>query len=249
MELNPTAHNFGQMRTPFTIAGALAGARAALVLAPAIVVFGCTFGMIAATTGINMVEAAVMSVVVCAGTAQFAALQLWTDPVSWVAAGVASLVMNARYVLLGATLRSWFAGLSVVKAYVSLFFMYDGNWATATRDRALGTVDAAHLIGGGIVMCTIWTLSTMLGHAFGGLVGDPRKFRLDFVITAFFVSMAVTFWRGGTDIVPVSAAVVAAVAVDRLTTGPWYIVAGAIVGCIAAAVRYQPSPKAADHAP
>jgi 4-azaleucine resistance transporter AzlC len=236
------------MQTPFTIAGALAGARAALVLAPAILVFGCTFGMIAATTGINMVEAAVMSAVVCAGTAQFAALQLWADPVSWVAAGVASLVMNARYVLLGATLRDWFAGLPSTKAYLSLFFMYDGNWATAMRDRALGPTDTAHLLGGGVVMCTIWTLTTMVGHAFGGLVGDPKRLGLDFVITAFFVSMAVSFWRGRTDIVPVATAVAAAVGVDQLTSGPWYIVAGALTGSLVAALRYKPSPMGADHA-
>lgn len=236
------------MTTPFTFAGALAGARAALVLAPAIVVFGCTFGMLAATVGINLVEAAVMSALVCAGTAQFAALQLWSDPVSWVAAGIASLVMNARYLLLGATLRGWFAGLSPVKAYLSLFFMYDGNWATATRDRARGPVDAAHLLGGGIVMCSIWTAATVAGHLFGALIGDPRKFGLDFVITAFFASMAVTFWRGRTDIVPVASAIVAAVAVDRLTTGPWYIVAGAVAGCAVAAVRFRAPVKDASDA-
>lgn len=236
------------MPTLFTFAGAMRGARAALLLSPAIVVFGAAFGMLSATAGIGLVEAAVMSAVVCAGTAQFAVLQLWSDPMPWLAAGIASLVMNARYVLLGATLRSWFASLPALQAYLSLFFMYDGNWATATRDRALGERDAAHLIGGGFVMCAIWTLATMAGHAFGGLLGDPKKLGLDFVITAFFAGMAVTFWRGRGDIAPLGAAVAAALLVDRLTTGPWYIVAGAVAGSAVAAWRYQPGAGSGDHA-
>lgn len=229
------------MAPPFTLAGAVTGAQAALVVSPAIVVFGGTFGMLAATQGIGLWEATLMSAVVCAGTAQFAALQLWTDPVSWVTVGIASLVMNARYVLLGATLRGWFANLPAAKAYLSMFMMYDGNWATATRDHAKGYRDAAHLIGGGIVMCTIWTLATMSGHAFGGLVGDPRAFGLDFVITAFFAAMSITFWRGRSDAVPVVVAVAAAVVVDRLLPGPWYIVAGAVLGSLVAAIRFVPA--------
>ena len=237
------------MQTTFTLAGAVRGARAAILLAPAIVVFGATFGMLAATAGIGLVEAAVMSAVVCAGTAQFAALQLWSDPVSWVSAGVASLVMNSRYVLLGATLRDWLSTLPALKAYVALFFMYDGNWATATRDRALGERDAAHIVGGGLVMCGIWTVATMVGHAFGGLVGDPKRLGLDFVITAFFVGMAVSFWRGKSDLAPIGASAAAALLVERLTPGPWYIVAGAMTGSLVAALRYRPDePRAADEA-
>ena len=236
------------MTPTFSLSGAMAGARAAAVLTPAIVVFGCTFGMIAATTGLSIVEAALMSAVVCAGTAQFAALQIWSDPASWVAVGLASLAMNTRYILLGATLRAWFQGLSTIKAYLSLYFMYDGNWATAMRDHEAGKTDAAHVLGGGIVMCTIWTFATIAGHKFGGLIGDPRKYGLDFVITAFFATMAIGFWRGRGDVAPIAAAGTIAVTVERLIPGPWYIIAGALAGSAVAAIRYVPRPEANIHA-
>jgi predicted branched-subunit amino acid permease len=229
------------MKTRFSISGAWAGAKAAAVLSPAMIVFGCTFGMIAATTGLSLSEAALMSALVCAGTAQFAALQIWSDPASWVAVGAASLAMNSRYILLGATLRRWFSGLSVWKAYASLYFLYDGNWATATRDHAAGKMDAAHLIGGGLFMCGMWVAATIVGHKFGGLFGDPKRYGLDFVITAFFATMALGFWRGRSDLAPIVAAVLAAVAVDRLVPGPWYILAGAVAGCALAAIRFAPS--------
>ncbi len=232
----------------FTAAGAAAGARAALVLAPTIVIFGATFGLIAATAGLSLLEATIMSAVVCAGTAQFAALQLWSDPVSWLAVGLASLAMNARYILMGATMRGWFTGIPAFRAYASLYFLYDGNWATAMRDRTAGRLDAAHLIGGGVTMCSIWTLATVAGHAFGGNLGDPRRLGLDFLITAFFASLCIAFWRGRSDVVPVVAAMAVAIATDHLVPGPWYIVAGAITGCVVAMVRYQPTVEAKAHA-
>jgi predicted branched-subunit amino acid permease len=228
---------------PFTLSGAVAGARAALVLSPTIVAFGAVFGMIAATTGLSLVEAAMMSAIVCAGTAQFAALQLWSDPVSWVAVGMASVAMNSRYLLLGATLRGWFEGLSAAQAYVSLYFLYDGNWATATRDRAAGDNDAAHLVGGGVVMCLIWTLATIAGHMFGGFLGDPKRLGLDFLIIAFFASLGVSFWRGRGDVVSIIAAVVAAVVTEKLAPGPWYMMSGALAGCFAAMVTFDPTAK------
>ncbi len=230
------------MSPPFTLHGAMTGARAALVLAPSIMVFGATFGVLAGVNGLSLVEAAMMSAIVCAGTAQFAALQIWTDPVSWIAVGFTSLAMNSRYILFSATMRPWFGELSPLRAYGSLLFLYDSNWALAMRDRNAGKEDAAHLIGGGLTMCATWTASTAVGHAFGGLVGDPRQFGLDFMLIAFFATMAVGVWRGRSDFVPIVAAAVAAVLTDRLFPGPTYIVIGALVGSIAGAVQYRSEP-------
>ena len=44
------------MQTTFTLAGAMRGARAAMVLAPAIVVFGAAFGMLAANFYVNATQ-------------------------------------------------------------------------------------------------------------------------------------------------------------------------------------------------
>lgn len=227
------------MPSPFTLRGAKTGARAALVLAPSIMAFGATFGVLAGVNGLSLAEAAVMSAIVCAGTAQFAALQIWTDPVSWAAVGFASLAMNSRYVLFSATLRPWFGGLSPGRAYGSLFFLYDSNWAMAMRDRQAGHEDAAHLIGGGLTMCVTWTAATMIGHAFGGLIGDPKRLGLDFMLIAFFATMAVGVWRGRSDLVPVVFAAAVAVLADRLLPSPAYIVVGALAGSIAGAWRYR----------
>ena len=97
-------------------------------------------------------------------------------------------------------------------------------------------------------MCAVWTAATAAGHAFGGFIGDPKRLGLDFVITAFFASLAVDFWRGRGDILPMAASVAVAVAVEQWTPGPWYILAGATTGCIMAMVRYHPPAMGSQHA-
>src|SRR5512145_2393354 len=66
---------------------------------------------------------------------------MWGTPVPLIGVLVATLAINARYVLMGAALRPWFAGLPWARAYGSLFVMGDGNWALATRERAAGRID------------------------------------------------------------------------------------------------------------
>jgi 4-azaleucine resistance transporter AzlC len=223
----------------FTRAGLFAGAVSALALIPGVVLFGVAFGTLAGQRGLTTAEAILMSVMVCAGTAQFAALQEWTSPAPVLAAALTSLALNSRYVLLGASARPWFAGVPPAKAYLSMFVMYDGNWALSAREQEAGRKDAAHLLGGGLMLCAVWTMATGAGHAFGALLGDGRQYGLDFVLVSFFAALLVDFFKGRSDILVAAVAVVVAIAVERLVPGPWYMIAGALAGSTVAALSYD----------
>ena len=69
-------------------------------------------------------------------------------------------------------------------------------------------------------------------------MGDPKKFGIDFMLAAFFATMAVAFFRETRGMAPLVVAIVTAVGVEWLVPGPWYIFAGALAGSLAGAVRY-----------
>jgi 4-azaleucine resistance transporter AzlC len=217
------------------LSGVSAGAVAAIVLMPGVFVFGTAFGILAGQRGLSVAEATLMSALACAGTAQFAALQEWTNPAPVLAAGLASLALNARYVLLGAAARPWFRHASVGQAYLSMFFLYDGNWALAAREQAGGRHDAAHLLGGGLMLWSGWTLATALGHLFGAALGDIHRLGLDFVLTGFFATLLVGFVRGVRDVPVAAVAIIVAVVTDAVFPGPWYLITGAVAGSAVAA--------------
>jgi predicted branched-subunit amino acid permease len=146
--------------------------------------------------------------------------------------------MNARYLLLGATLRPWFGGLPGSRVYTSLFVLGDGNWALAMRAHAQGRDDAAFLLGSGIVMWLTWVSSTAIGHGFGAILTRPERFGIDFMLAAFFAAMALDFYRAAKGLLPLVVGVATAIVVERLAAGPWYILAGALAGSLAGALRH-----------
>lgn len=242
-DAEPLAAHKMPSRPGFSRNGLGRGIWLTLPVVPSVLVFGIAFGLLARNSGLSIAEAGLMSVLVCGGTAQLAALQVWAVPAPVLAAGLASLTLNSRYVLLGAATRNWFEGLAAWRAYGTLAFLYDTNFALAAREQEAGNRDAAVLLGGGLVCIVFWTLATLIGHRFGDMLGPPGPLGLDFVLVAFFAAMMVTFWRGIGDLAPIAVAAGTAFLVDRLLPGPWYMIAGAIAGsAVAAALRRAPAP-------
>jgi predicted branched-subunit amino acid permease len=114
----------------------------------------------------------------------------------------------------------------------------DGNWALALREYAEGRPDAAFLLGSGLVMWASWVASTAAGHLFGQVLRHPERFGVDFILPAFFATMAVAFVRRPGDALPLVAGIATAIVVERLIAGPWYILAGAVAGSIVGALRH-----------
>jgi predicted branched-subunit amino acid permease len=223
---------------PFTRHGFRGGAVSALTLVPGVAMYGVAFGIMAAASGFSGPEAILFSGWVYAGGAQMAVLQAWADPVPVIALCLTALAMNVRYLLLGAALRPWLSGLPPHQSYASLLVLGDGNWALGLREYSEGRTDAAFLLSSGLVMWTVWVASTAAGHLFGQVLGHPERFGVDFILPAFFATMAVVFVRRPGDALPLVAGVVAAIVVERMVAGPWYILAGALAGSIVGALRH-----------
>jgi predicted branched-subunit amino acid permease len=166
------------------------------LIAPTLIAFGLGVGLLAASKGLSVGEIALMSAWVYAGGAQMATLQVWTEPLPVFALVLTVLAMNARYILLSASLRPYFGTLPFWQVYPGLAIFGDGNWMLQMREVNEGRrPDAGFLLGSGLVMILPWTASTVAGHLFGQILGDPRRFGIDFLLAAFFAVMSVGFLR------------------------------------------------------
>jgi len=213
------------------------GALSAAVLLPSVVLYGIGFGIMAGTVDLTLAEAAFFSGWVYAGGAQMASLQGWAYPVPLLFVCLTTLAINARYLLMGATLRPLLAGHNPVSVYAALFFLVDANWAPAMAQRRENVDGVAFFFGSGLVMWSCWVASTMAGHAFGQILGEPRDLGVDFVLAAFFTTAAVSFWKRARVVTPLLVAVAAAVIAEKTLPGPWYILVGALAGSLAGAWR------------
>jgi len=207
-----------------------AGAALIWVMTPGIVLVGIVFGVMASTVGLTLAEAAAFSGSVYAGGAQMASLQGWDTPVPLLFVCLTTAAVNSRYVLMGATLRSFLAHRPAPLVYGTLFFLVDATWILAMRDRDKGYDWAGYLLGGGLIMWFVWVAASIAGHAFGQLLGDPHAYGFDFMLAAFFATAGVTFWRHSRRVAPLVVALAVSIVVQKLIPGPWYILIGALAG-------------------
>lgn len=221
-----------------TLAGCGRGARAIVAVLPPVFVFGIAFGIAARGAGLEGWLAALMSMAVFAGAAQFAVLDLWASPVPWLPLLVATFAINARHILLGASLRTLCRGLSPWKVYGAMTLLSDLNWAALIAAERRGERDLGYLVGGGLLMWATWVVATIIGAVAGGLtLDDVKTYALDLVLVAFFATTLVGLRRGRVDDLPWLVAGVAAMGAVWFLPPNWHVMVGGLAGGLAGLIR------------
>ena len=220
----------------FTWSGALLGVRRSLALILSVCTYGVAFGVIARQTGLSLTEATLMSAVVRAGAAQLVVLGLWSTSLPVVAIVLTTLLVNLRFLLMGAALRPWFARLSSLKAYGSLCFLGDESWALTMHELTEGKQDAAFLAGSGLMLNIAWIVATVAGYLLGAIIGNPEQWGLDFAFTATFLALLVGMWKGKATLAPWIVAAAVAIVSAHWLPGKWYILLGGLAGSVMGAL-------------
>jgi 4-azaleucine resistance transporter AzlC len=168
-----------------------AGFKQLVPLSVFVVVFGVAFGLAAAQSGLSAPTIIAMSTLVFAGASQFAALELWGPQVSLLTLIITVFAINARHLLMGATLYPWLRHLPPIKRYGVMLVASDANWAMAMQAFSRGQPGLGLLLGGGLALWSFWIFGTWLGVYFGSVIQDPERFGLDMVMGCFLLAMVV----------------------------------------------------------
>ena len=131
-----------------------------------------------------------MSATTFAGSAQFAAASILDDGGGALAAIVAAILLNARYVPLSLAVASIFPG-SRRRRLLESQLIVDESWALSGRS---GRFDYAILVGVGILLYVLWVGGTALGTVVGDLL-DPEAIGLDAAFPALFLALLAPYLR------------------------------------------------------
>lgn len=154
-----------------------------------VVVFAIAFGLAAAQTGLSEVSTLLMSLLVFAGAAQFAVLDLWGQHVPVIPLVITVFAINARHLLMGATLYPWLRELPLAKRYGVMMVVSDANWAMSMQAFSSGKRGMGLLFGGGLALWLAWWLGSWLGLKFGSFIQNPVSLGLDMVMGCFLLAM------------------------------------------------------------
>ncbi|WP_222913707.1 AzlC family ABC transporter permease [Natrinema sp. SYSU A 869] len=223
----------------FSLGGVRDGFIGCVPIALGVAGYGIVFGVLAHQAGLSVAEAAFMSATVLAGAAQLIAIELWETPIPILAVIGTTFIVNLRYVLMGAALRPWFSQLSPAKAYGSVFFTADENWALTMGKLKSGSHQGAYLLGSGLAIWSFWIIATVIGAIAGGVIGEPSQYGLDFILTAVFIAIAVGLWEGKSSLLPWIASFGIAVLSAQFLPGRWYILFGGVAGSLVEVIRFD----------
>ena len=193
-----------------------AGLRAGLSLLIAIVPFGLVTGVAMAAAGIPPLEAMAMSVLVYAGAAMLAAVQLIAEGAPALVVVLAAFVVNLRLFMYSASMRPYFAGESLARRLVVAYTLVDNPYALflqrfGTRPEAPGKIE--YFIGLAIPVWLCWQATVAAGLLLGNQL--PAAWKLEFAAPLAFIAMSIPLLRDK----PMVAAAVSAGATAVLAHG------------------------------
>lgn len=160
------------------------GARDGLPYAGAALLLSLSFGVVATDVGLTALAAVVMSAVVFAGSAQFAAVGILGAGGGVGAAVAAAALMNSRFLPMGLALGPSLRGSRARRALEGQAVV-DSSWVMAARGD--GSFDRSYLFGHTAVQYVAWVAGSVLGVVVPSL--DARALGLDAVFPAFFLAL------------------------------------------------------------
>ncbi len=172
----------------------LAGARAALPFALATFVLGISFGVLARSLGWGIVAPIVFSVITFSGSAQFAVAAVLGAGGGALAAIVAAVLLNSRFLPMGVAVAPFLKGGPLRRALEGQAVI-DASWALASRGG--GRFDREFMIGATLPQVAAWISGTVIGVLASEVVGDVERLGLDAIFPAFFVALLADELRGG----------------------------------------------------
>jgi len=195
----------------------IAGARAVLPVLPGVITFGVITGVAMIGAGLSAWGAVAMSVLVFAGTAQLAALQLAAAGASLPVIFFAGLIINLRFALYSLSISRYVGhaprGLRIALSYL----LSDNGYAHAVARFGVHPDEPRkpeYLLGSEIMIWTAWQAATLAGIAVG--TGLPRAWSLEFIVTLTFLALAASSIRDRPGLAAASASGAIAIAAYAL---------------------------------
>ena len=214
-----------------------------LPVALVIASYGVLLGVNARLVGVTLPELVAQSLFVFAGTSQLLSVDFWGQPL--VIIWLATLAMNFRYLLIGASLRDLFRGLPLWRKLLGIYYVADENWALTLADRAKNpSVGLAFLVGSGVLLLLFWQLGGLIGYLAAGILPEPEQaihsLGLDFVVPAIFIALSVNFFLKPSDSLAWVLCGLVAVTVKVIwPDDAWHLMAGPFAGLLTAALVYR----------
>lgn len=217
--------------------GLKGGAIIALSSAP----FAVLFGAVATDNGISLTEALLMSATLYAGASQLVGIELFGQHVAPWLIVLSIFAVNFRHVLYSAAISRYLGHFSIGQKLLAFFLLIDPQFAETVRRAESGkTITMEWYVAFAAVIYVPWLTFSVVGAAFGSLIGDPKVWAIDVLLPIYFLGLVVGFRRKSGFYPVVAASFVGSILGYVVVGSPWHVSIGAAFGVLIAALLPLP---------
>ena len=159
-----------------------------------------TFGLLAKTSGLSLLEATAMSLFVYAGAAQYMSLTLITKSVDPILIVLNTFVVNIRHFLMTASLnekmqseKRWIKGIYAFGITDEAFSVL----ATKKKDK----ISTPFAFGVVVIAYTSWVVFTAIGHVIGANLPAFLQAAMAIALYAMFIGLLVPSMKGNRKVI------------------------------------------------
>lgn len=160
--------------------------------------FAAIFGAIATQAGLNVVEVMGFSILVIAGSAQLAALQLMTENAPTVIVLATALAVNLRMGMYSASITPHLGKASLLTRAFAAYMLYDQPYALSTikfeKEPDMNLSEKlGYFFGTAIPIGVAWYALTLIGALLGERI--PSDIGVDFAVPITFLAVVAPMLR------------------------------------------------------
>lgn len=217
-----------------------AGFRDGLPFVFVVIPFSTLFGVVATDAGLTLAQAMGFTVLVIAGAAQFAALQMMVENAALPLVLLAALAVNLRMAMYSASLvpylgaapmwqRALVAYLNFDQTYLTSVNRYEARPEMSVSDRIL------YFLGVASPITPLWYAMTLVGIYAGAAI--PDAWALDFILPITFLAMVAPMLKSAAHVAAAAVSIIVALLLINLPSGTGLLIAAVAAMVIGAAVE------------
>lgn len=229
------------------------GLRGGLLMSLSTSPFAILFGALAVDNGISVAEAGLMSTTIYAGASQLVGIELFGNHVAAWLIVFSIFAVNFRHLLYSAAVSRLIPHFTLGQKILAFFLLIDPQFAEVARRADAGKpITFGWYLAFALAIYFPWIIFSVIGAAFGSLIGDPQVWAIDVLLPVYFLGITAGF-RRKPGFYPVAlTSFVVSIAAYFLVGSPWHVSIGAAFGVLVGALlplppANAPKPAEADH--
>ena len=161
--------------------------RDAVAVAVATGAYGVSFGAVAVSSGLTVLQACALSLLVFTGASQFAFVGVIAAGGAPLSGAMTAILLGTRNGLYGLRLAPLLQWSGVRRVAAAQILIDESTAMSVNRD----SVPAARLgfLTTGLAVFVLWNAATLAGALAGTAIGDPRTYGLDAAVGAAFLAL------------------------------------------------------------